>query len=186
MKNLILMSTSLTILALSACSNTEKPDSTTPPPVATSTETTTSSTTAIDPVTTSSSFSTETATAANSLCKTNEKVLFNCQMASADKTLSVCASDDLTNNSGYLQYRYGSDANTIDMRFPKDRSTSQSVFSYSTQGLSFNNGSIKYRVYTQGSAGIKTFWARDPSRNKTLPCRGTVTNQLSQLEGILN
>jgi hypothetical protein len=107
-------------------------------------------------------------------------------MASGDKILSVCASDNLTNSSGYLQYRYGSSANTVDMYFPKDKRTSQSVFSYSSEGLSFNNGSIKYRVYTQGSAGVKTFWAKDVSRNKTLPCQGAVTNQLNKLQGILN
>ena len=178
MKNFILMPASLAILALSACtSNTETPDPATSAPVVIGDTTTITTPVETTPVVTRP---------ANSLCNADETVLFNCLMASGDKTVSVCGSSGLSNNTGYLQYRYGSNATMVDMRFPQDPSASQSVFNLGTDGLSFNNGSIKYKVYTDGSAGIKTFWAKDPSRNKVLPCTGTVTNQLQQLNGILN
>jgi hypothetical protein len=181
MKNFILIPASLAILALSACtSNTETPDPATSAPVVTGNTTTTP-----PPVVTTPSAPVVTRPA-NSLCSADETVLFNCQMASGDKTVSVCASSNLSHSGGYLQYRYGSNATMVDMRFPQDSSASQSVFNLETNGLSFNNGSIKYKVYTDGSAGIKTFWAKDPSRNKVLPCIGTVTNQLQQLNGVLN
>jgi hypothetical protein len=182
MKNFILIPASLAILALSACtSNTETPDPATSAPVVIRDTTTTT------PVETTPVVTTPVVTRpANSLCSADETVLFNCQMASGNKTVSVCASSDLSNSGGYLQYRYGSNATMVDMRFPQDSSASQSVFNLGADGLSFNNGSIKYKVYTDGSAGIKTFWAKDPSRNKVLPCVGTVTNQLQQLNGVLN
>ena len=188
MKNSILIPASLVILALSACtSNTETPDPTISAPVVTGdTATTPVETTPV--VTTTPSVPAVVTRPANSLCSADETVLFNCQMASGDKTVSVCSSSDLSNSGGYLQYRYGSNATIVDMRFPQDSSASQSVFNLSADGLSFNNGSIKYKVYTDadGSAGIKTFWAKDASRNKVLPCVGTVTNQLQQLNGVLN
>ena len=178
MKKFTLIPASLVILALSACtSKTETLDPVISAPVVTGEITTPVITTPAIPVPTRP---------ANSLCNADETILFNCQMASSDKTISVCASSDLNNHSGYLQYRYGSNATGVDMRFPQDPSASQSVFNLETDGLSFNNGSIKYKVYTNGSAGIKTFWAKDPSRNKILPCAGTVTNQLQQLNGVLN
>ncbi len=174
MKKFILIPASLAILALSACtSNTETPDPTISAPVVTA------------PVVTTPSVPVVTRPA-NSLCSADETVLFNCQMASGNKTVSVCASSGLSNSSGSLQYRYGSNATMVDMRFPQDSSASQSVFNLEANGLSFNNGSIKYKVYTDGSAGIKTFWAKDSSRNKVLPCAGTVTNQLQQLNSVLN
>jgi len=185
MKNFILIPASLAILALSACTgNTKTPDPTTSAPVVKDDTTTPIKTTT--PVETTPAVPIVVTRPANSLCSADETVLFNCQMASGDKTVSVCASSDLSNSGGYLQYRYGSNATMVDMRFPQDPSASQSVFNLVADGLSFNNGSIKYKVYTDGSAGIKTFWAKDPSRNKVLPCAGTVTNQLQQLNGVLN
>ncbi len=183
MKNFILISTSITLLALSACTNTETPDPVKPDPVVTNNTTTP----AVDTTSVVTPPSVPVVTRpSNSLCNADETVLFNCEMASGDKTVSVCASSNLSNTSGYLQYRYGSNVAVIDMRFPQDLGASQSVFNLEADGLSFNNGSIKYKVYTNGSAGIKTFWAKSPSRNKVLPCTGTVTNQLQQLNGVLN
>lgn len=170
MNKTLLISASLVILTLSACSKTKTeavvpPVTTTPTPV-----TTPPVTTAPDP------------RPANSLCNSSEKILFNCQISSANRTVSVCSSSTLSN----IQYRYGSDAYTLDMRFPQDPSTDRNALSYSSEGLGFSNGSIRYQLYTQGtSAGVKTFWSTDPSRNKILPCTGTITNQLDQLQGVL-
>ncbi|MCK5872187.1 MAG: hypothetical protein KAG26_05130 [Methylococcales bacterium] len=187
MKNSILIPASLVILALSACSNTDKPAITTD--VATD-GTTTTTTTGGNTSTTTTDTSTTTQAAArpaNSLCNSNETVLFSCQMASGNKVLSVCGSESLSGRESYVQYRYGSDAYTIDMSFPKDLSVSKRSFQYTSDGLSFNNGSIRYQLYTQGnSAGVKTFWAKSPGRNKVLPCAGNVFNQLDQIIDVLD
>lgn len=117
-----------------------------------------------------------------SLCAAEEKVLFNCITASEAKTLSICASGNLTASTGYLQYRYGASANRLDLQFPNSRNNTQAVFKYSGGVLSFQNGSITYQV---DSSGVKTRWAKDPERNKNLACSGAVTNELSSLSGIV-
>ncbi|MCK4493846.1 MAG: hypothetical protein KAU26_07300 [Methylococcales bacterium] len=185
MKNSILIPTSFVILALSACSNNNKPIVTTD---GTTTTVTTSGNTNTTTSTTDTSTSTSTpARPSNSLCNTNETVLFSCQMASGSKVLSVCGSESLSGRESYVQYRYGSDAYAIDMNFPKDLSISKRSFQYTSDGLSFNNGSIRYQLYTQGdSAGVKTFWAKSPGRNKVLPCAGNVFNQLDQIIDVLD
>jgi hypothetical protein len=113
-----------------------------------------------------------------SLCQTAEKTVFNCLIGSENKTVSVCAASD----GSYLQYRYGLDNNNIDMVFPKTEPNSRKQFQYDAAGLSFNNGSIQYQIYTQGrSAGVKTFWAKAPQKNKDLACVGQITNKLNEL-----
>lgn len=180
MKNYILIPASLVVLALSACGGDSKksaPDTTTTPPPVTATQPAVT-----QPPATQQSVAAAPTVVANSLCNANEKVLFNCQINT--KTVSVCASSNLSKNNGYLQYRFGTKAQA-DLVYPQ--TYSQNSFSYNGQDLSFNKGSIKYQVYTQGSAGIQTFWEKAPSKNKTYPCNGsTVTNQLQQLNGVLN
>jgi len=116
-----------------------------------------------------------------SLCKASEKVLFNCMIASEGKMLSVCASNNLTASTGYLQYRYGANANALDLNHPRSIDKSQAAFRLSGGVLSFQNGSITYQV---DSSGVKTLWPKAPERNKTLACSGT-TNDLNSLNGIV-
>ena len=197
MKKSILISASLAILALSACDNTKPPvtDGTTVAVNPTTTNNTGGNTTTNNTGgnTTTTTTTTDKGTQsqprpANSLCNANEKVMFNCKMENGNKTLSVCASENLQDSNSYVQYRYGTDPYTIDMRHPKDLRVSKTAFQLSSQGLSFNTGgSIRYQVFAQGSkAGVKTFWAKAPNKNRTLPCKGTITNNLDQLNGVLN
>ncbi|MCK5728063.1 MAG: hypothetical protein KAG10_11360 [Methylococcales bacterium] len=189
MKNSLLISASLAILTLSACDNTKPPvvdGTTTTTTTGGTTDTTTSTST---DTTTGTSTSTSAATRpSNSLCNSNETVLFSCQMAKGNKVLSVCGSESLSGRESYVQYRYGSDPYTIDLSFPKDLSVSKRSFQYTSDGLSFNvSKNIRYQLYTQGSsAGVKTFWAKSPKKNRTLPCGGDVFNQLDKVTKVLN
>ncbi|MDM8548137.1 peptidylprolyl isomerase PrsA family protein [Candidatus Venteria ishoeyi] len=120
-----------------------------------------------------------------SLCAADEKVLFSCQ-SNENKLLSVCASQDLSASNGYVQYRYGANANAVEKTFPETRNQTQTAFQYQSGLLSFKNGSITYQVYNQGGvAGVRTSWAKDAKRNKNLACMGTVTDNLSELSGVL-
>jgi len=65
----------------------------------------------------------------NSLCAKDERVIFSCPVKRAAKIVSVCASKDLTNDHGYLQYRFGLPGK-IELEYPKDRQGTQSKFQY--------------------------------------------------------
>src|SRR5713101_6833009 len=62
----------------------------------------------------------------NSLCATNERIIFSCLVKRPAKIVSVCASKDLTSESGYLQYRFGL-PEKLELEFPKDRTATQSA-----------------------------------------------------------
>src|SRR5438552_15599515 len=65
----------------------------------------------------------------NSLCATNERIIFSCLVKRRAKIVSVCASRDLTSERGYLQYRFGL-PEKIELEFPKDRTGTQEKFHY--------------------------------------------------------
>jgi hypothetical protein len=67
---------------------------------------------------------------AKTLCTADERVIFSCVLRQPAKILSVCASKALTNEKGYLQYRFGIPGN-IELEFPKDRMNTQQQFEYS-------------------------------------------------------
>ena len=65
-----------------------------------------------------------------SLCESTEKIVFNCSIEKANKIVSLCSSKELTNDRGYLQYRFGLPGK-IELEFPKQREQTQSAFKYS-------------------------------------------------------
>ena len=64
---------------------------------------------------------------ARTLCAADERVIFSCVLRQTAKSVSVCASKDLTNEKGYLQYRFGMPGK-IELEFPKDRANTQQQF----------------------------------------------------------
>jgi hypothetical protein len=64
------------------------------------------------------------------LCAPDERVIFTCALRQSAKIVSVCASKDLTNEKGYLQYRFGMPGK-VELEFPKDRTNTQQQFEYS-------------------------------------------------------
>ena len=65
----------------------------------------------------------------NTLCAKGERVIFACMLKQPAKIVSVCASKNLTSETGYLQYRFGSPGK-VELEFPKDRTGTQQNFKY--------------------------------------------------------
>jgi len=65
----------------------------------------------------------------NTLCAKDERVIFACLLKRPAKIVSLCASKDLTSETGYLQYRFGL-PRKIELEFPKDRLRTQENFEY--------------------------------------------------------
>ena len=65
----------------------------------------------------------------NTLCATNERIIFSCPVKRPAKFVSLCASKDLTSESGYVQYRFGLPGK-IELEYPKDRTGTQQKFQY--------------------------------------------------------
>ncbi|MFM0037695.1 hypothetical protein [Paraburkholderia strydomiana] len=99
-------------------------------------------------------------TNAAGLCSTNEMTVFNCELKENHKIVSMCASKNLTDKRGFLQYRYGL-PNRIELTFPKNLENSQTQFGYdeysrpdlSTFVVGVNNENYRYEISetTEGS-----------------------------------
>ena len=103
-----------------------------------------------------------TAAQAQGLCNASEKSLFTCEIGK--KTLSVCASKDLDNAKGVMQYRFGT-AEKMDLAYPEKLDhpskhfTANRLYSSAESSLimelGFKRGTISYTVYTEDIRGKK-------------------------------
>ena len=90
---------------------------------------------------------------AQSLCAAHEQVLFNCKIKDSRKLVSVCASQDLAKDRGYLQYRFGT-RKKLELVFPPTKVDTQQRFYWSEKRpyqsalyeLAFINGGYLYTV----------------------------------------
>ena len=70
--------------------------------------------------------------------------------------VSICTSNPLTRDAGYLQYRFGR-IGDVELTFPEDRQNTQEQFLWQTIGYSggwdtriqFSNGGYHYQLYDQ-------------------------------------
>ncbi|WED44470.1 lysozyme inhibitor LprI family protein [Legionella cardiaca] len=96
----------------------------------------------------------------NSLCQNDEQILFTC-LTKNNKTISVCASKNLSATSGYMQYRFGQKDN-IEMSYPSSKVPANKAFTGRAQMFSggggtylrFNKNDYDYILYT----GIGKGW----------------------------
>ena len=65
----------------------------------------------------------------NTLCTRDEQIIFSCTLKRSAKIVSLCGSNDLTKDTGYLQYRFGLPAK-IELEFPRTRTHTQEQFRY--------------------------------------------------------
>jgi hypothetical protein len=94
-----------------------------------------------------------------SLCTVNEAIVFSCTVTN-HKIASLCASKDLTSTSGYLQYRFGRNTSSIDLKYPKQTASPKGKFKYSFEGfakgqtaiLAFDSSEYTYSVFRATSA----------------------------------
>ncbi|MEA2206688.1 MAG: hypothetical protein QOE77_3464 [Blastocatellia bacterium] len=65
----------------------------------------------------------------NSLCGTDEQIIFSCRLKRPVKIVSLCASPDLQREQGYLQYRFGLPGR-IELEYPEGQQGTQQRFEY--------------------------------------------------------
>jgi len=100
--------------------------------------------------------------AARSMCAAQEVVLYSCETTKGS-TVSLCASQGVGADQGYLYYAYGSPGNPElifpgEKRPPNDFRRTQLTFAGSTGGYaySFENGGYRYIVYSvSGAEGLE-------------------------------
>ena len=96
-----------------------------------------------------------------SLCHMNEWIVFSCPVKK-NKIISVCASNDLTPKSGYMQYRFGTYNQQPDMIYPLRLVQPHDYFEYFTksegndgiEALGFHVKAYKYSVYIHSSDSV--------------------------------
>jgi len=100
-------------------------------------------------------------------CQSDEVPVVSCSVGK--KILSLCASNDLSQNSGYLQYKFGI-KDKIEFIYPKEKIHPKGIFIYGSQMLigggadyvKFKNSNIQYLVYSyirdqRGSEGVAVY-----------------------------
>lgn len=85
------------------------------------------------------------------LCEPKEVIVFSCTLAKK-KIVSLCASKDAGNNTGYMQYRFGRDASSIELEYPQRKAPAKEFFKYDnsdlgTAAISFRIGEYRYSLY---------------------------------------
>lgn len=89
-----------------------------------------------------------------SLCDVNEKTIFSCKIQNSANSLSVCVSQNLSKDSGYIQYRFGR-TGAIELEYPAEKEISRSSFLFarytrfqvSKLTLSFSNNNVNYTIF---------------------------------------
>jgi hypothetical protein len=86
------------------------------------------------------------------LCEADEQVIFGC--TSKDKMISLCASPDVSNTGGHMQYRFGTPGK-IELAYPDKQSAPKGNFMHSFEPYSggyservrFENGKVQYVIF---------------------------------------
>jgi hypothetical protein len=87
------------------------------------------------------------------LCQAGERIIFSCPIKRPAKIVSLCASKDLTNERGYVQYRFGLPG-SVELEYPKERTGTQEKFHYThyfraqfdLTEISFTNDGYEYQI----------------------------------------
>jgi hypothetical protein len=133
------------------------------------------------------------------LCSPGETIVFSCSVAE-EKIVSLCASPDLSRNTGYMQYRYGRDPGRIELTYPHRTERTDATFKYlqeyaargGTSAISFRVGRFRYSVFRTTSAfgfnGGGVIVDRGPRRIAYLKCDDktiiTQADRFYQLSGL--
>ena len=92
--------------------------------------------------------------ASSSLCDANERIIFSCKIKNSTNTLSVCGSQNLSKEDGYIQYRFGRNG-AIGLEYPAEKEISRSSFLFSRYTrfqvsrltFSFSNNNVNYTIF---------------------------------------
>ena len=123
-----------------------------------------------------------------SLCSEKEQVIFSCT-TTTKKVVSLCSSSPVTQDAGYLQYRFGLAGKTPELTYPTTRQLPKDLFLSGTMMFSggggaylkFTNADYTYAVFT----GIGKGWEKEGvvvqkagKQMAYLQCKGPWTSQL--------
>ena len=89
------------------------------------------------------------------LCEKSEAIHFSCLVANSKKVISVCGSPALSEDEGYLQYRFGRPG-AVELVYPKTKEKTQQQFYWEennnyqsgSKTLYFEIGSYSYAVFS--------------------------------------
>ena len=140
----------------------------------------------------------KTAAKSKSLCQAGEQTIWSCAATTKNKLASVCASKDLAEDKGYVQYRFGSPGN-VELEFPKDRKDSPQKFKYSRYTrplvtmltLKFENEGVVYEIHDDDNSEEKppvraaSIDISDGAKESSVVCKLPVSGSLMKLEGIV-
>ncbi|HEY8561991.1 MAG TPA: hypothetical protein VIL74_16580 [Pyrinomonadaceae bacterium] len=128
-----------------------------------------------------------------SLCRADEQTIWSCA-TTKNKIASVCASKDLAEDKGYLQYRFGT-AGRIELEYPAERPGSAKKFKYSRYtrplvtmlALSFENNGVKYEIHDDDNSEEKppVRAASVDVANSSVVCKLPTAGSLMKLEDIV-
>jgi hypothetical protein len=134
------------------------------------------------------------------LCAKDERVIFSCPIKRPAKIVSLCASKNLTADTGYLQYRFGLPAK-IELEYPKDRTGTQQKFQYThyfraqvdLTEISFNSDGYEYQITDdyngeeKPAQSIQGLSVKAPGKDKetNLSCRTKPKADYSDLQAVL-
>ena len=117
------------------------------------------------------------------LCEKSEITLWTCE--TQKKIYSLCSSEKITKNSGYIQYRASKAGRTIFV-FPASKRPPFGIFTYlsSANGdafISFSNGSYEYNVIDplRYSSSIEVTSTKPQVKTTGIPCKNS--NQTLQV-----
>ncbi len=93
-----------------------------------------------------------------SLCRQSEGTYFSCSAGS--KIVSLCASNPISKDRGYLQYRFGAEAH-VELQYPERRAPPHEYFTrYSSAfahgwvtHINFQSGEFTYAIYNSAFGG---------------------------------
>ncbi len=86
--------------------------------------------------------------AAESHCRAEERIIFSCSLGK--KTVSVCASAELSAASGYLQYRFGP-KDALELAFPEVTQATPAASYVQARTLMFAGGGGGYLRFINGA-----------------------------------
>ncbi len=138
-----------------------------------------------------------TAVKSKSLCQASEQTIWTCT-TTKNKIASVCASKDLAEDKGYVQYRFGS-AGKIELEYPKARADSAQKFKYSRYTrplvtmltLEFENEGVVYEIHDDDNSEEKppiraaSIDVTDGAKETSVVCKQPVSGSLMKLETIV-
>jgi hypothetical protein len=128
-----------------------------------------------------------------SLCADSERIYFSCRIGK--KFVSLCGSQEITREAGYLQYRFGVKGKTPELIYPVPQAHPKGKFSNSLRTtaqtfsyqIGFEQGKYRYRIFIDTAAraesyGDGIFVYNGPTLVTTLHCSSDMVEDLGALE----